>query len=179
MKHSRSKPTLRESFLVADTAHEGQVRKYTGDPYIVHPLAVAKIVQSVTQDIDMLCAAMLHDTVEDTTMTNSAIQKIFGVRTANFVNELTDICVPEDGNRALRKSIERRRLNQVSAQAQTIKLADLIDNSKSILDADAKFASTYMSEMEELLGVLTRGSHTLHWEATMILKGYRDAKPTA
>ncbi len=170
--HKRSQGTVDYAFRFASEAHEGQLRKYTNEPYIVHPVAVAKTISEITEDIDMICAAMLHDTIEDTDVEFNHIQSAFGFRVANFVNELTDITTKEDGNRALRKSIERRRLARVSAQAQTIKLADLIDNTSSIIVYDEKLAKTYIAEKAELLKVLSRGSGRLRATAWAIVQAY-------
>lgn len=170
IKHSRSQGTIDAAYEFAKAAHGTQLRKYTVDePYINHPVSVAKIVASVTDDVDMICAALLHDTIEDTKITYSDILPAFGYRCASLVNELTDITVHEDGNRALRKSIEARRLNRVSSLAQTIKLADLIDNSESITRCDTGFARVYIEEKANLLKVLYRGNRDLYHRASEIV----------
>ena len=64
--------------LFADKAHKNQVRKYTGDPYITHPVAVAKIVATVTDDEAMIAAALLHDTLEDTDTSYLDLVTAFG-----------------------------------------------------------------------------------------------------
>jgi (p)ppGpp synthase/HD superfamily hydrolase len=150
----------------ASNAHKGQERKYTGEPYIVHPMQVANIVRAVTEDPDMICAALLHDTVEDTHVEIWHIQMAFGLEVAFLVSELTDISKPEDGNRAFRKELDRKHLAGASADAQTIKLADIISNTKSIKEHDPKFWKVYREEMIELLLVLTKGDATLHKIAT-------------
>ena len=55
-----------EAKELAIQAHYGQVRRYTGEPYVNHPIAVADLIASITDDEDMIIAALLHDTVEDT-----------------------------------------------------------------------------------------------------------------
>ena len=124
----------------AAKAHEGQVRKYTGEPYIVHPVEVMEIVSTVTDDEEMLVAALLHDVVEDTAVTVEDLRAQFGDRVATLVDELTDKSRPEDGNRKARKAIDRAALAEASAAAQTIKLADMISNTRSIVEHDPKFA---------------------------------------
>src|SRR3546814_13925981 len=79
----------------------------------------------------MLAAALLHDTIEDTSVTQEDINREFGPTIAKLVMELTDQC--HEGNRAARKSAEAVRLSSVSRDAQTIKLADFISNTRSIL----------------------------------------------
>ena len=79
------------------------------------------------------------------------MHELFGFRIAQFVNELTQFSVPEDGNRKVRKELDARFLSRVSACAQTIKVADLIDNSKSIIEYGGDFTAVYMSEMKYLI----------------------------
>ena len=102
-------------------------RKYSKQPYQVHLDAVARLVASVTDDPEMLAAAWLHDTVEDTPATLDDIEAEFGTPVAELVEELTDVSRPGDGNRVVRKQIDRRHTAQASGRAKTVKLADLID----------------------------------------------------
>lgn len=140
----------------------GQMRKYTTDvPYIVHPEAVAEIVRSVPHTEAMLAAAYLHDTVEDTEVTIQQITEAFGPEVADLVGWLTDISLPQDGNRAIRKEIDRQHTAQAPAAAKTIKLADLLDNTQSIVANGKGFAHIYLREKALLLEVLTEGDPTL------------------
>jgi len=154
-------PFVQKAYDFASAAHAGQKRKYTGEPYMVHPVEVMEIVRTVTRDEVMLAAALLHDVVEDTTHTIEDIRENFGQDVATLVDELTDKSRLEDGNRAIRKTIDRKNLEQASANAQTIKLADLISNTASIVEHDHKFAKVYLAEKKLLLQVLTKGESTL------------------
>jgi (p)ppGpp synthase/HD superfamily hydrolase len=145
----------------AVTAHEGQKRKYTGEPYIKHPIAVMRLVESVPHTEAMLCAALLHDTVEDTDAQIGTVRTLFGTEVADLVEMLSDVSKPEDGNRAVRKAIDRTHTAKASPAAKTIKLADLIDNTKSIVAHDPKFAKVYLEEKRLLLEALTEGDATL------------------
>ena len=69
----------------ATRAHEGQVRKGTKRPYIVHPVEVADIVSTMTQDEEIISAAVLHDTIEDTDVTYEDIKAEFGEKIAEIV----------------------------------------------------------------------------------------------
>lgn len=150
-----------------------QRRKYTGEPYIVHPAAVAALVRHVHHTEAMLAAAWLHDTVEDTPTTLEDIRREFGPEVALLVDQLTDASRPSDGNRAARKVLDRKRLAAASPAAMTIKLADLIDNSASILAHDRKFARTYLAEKAELLEVLIAGDASLLQHARRIVEDAR------
>lgn len=144
------------ALVFATQAHAGvgQRRKYTGEPYIVHPIEVMMLVRSVGGTEEMQAAALLHDVFEDTDTTFKAVYVAFGEPVARMVQDLTD---QESGNRANRKALACLRLHQASAEVQTIKLADLISNTSSIVQHDPKFAATYLREKQEMLGILTKG----------------------
>ena len=156
-------------FATAAHAAVGQVRKYTFEPYIVHPAEVASIVATVLHTDVMVAAAYLHDTVEDTGVTIVDITREFGHEVAALVSWLTDVSRPEDGNRAVRKARDREHTAQAPAEAQTVKLADLIANSRSILAHDPEFARVFLAEKRMLLEVLTRGDAELMAQARRIV----------
>ena len=155
---------ITEAIIFATAAHAAinHKRKYTGEDYIVHPREVAEIVDGVDGRTDeMVAAAWLHDTVEDTGVTIELIESIFGKEVATLVGWLTDVSTPEDGNRAVRKAIDRNHSAASPREAQTIKLADLLSNTRSIVAEDPKFAITYLAEKRLLLEVLTLGDKQL------------------
>ncbi len=156
----------------------GQRRKYTGEPYIVHPAAVARQVAGVTNDESMICAAWLHDVVEDTPVTLDEIAQQFGDEVARLVGELTRVSRSGEGTRSARKRLDLEHTRAASPSAKTIKLADLIDNLTSIADHDPAFARIYMGEKQELLKVLTEGDETLYRRATDIVSNYFNREQT-
>lgn len=158
-----------EAKMFATAAHAaiGQKRKYSGDDYIVHPQRVAAIVEKHGGSDEMIAAAWLHDTVEDTDVTPILITKMFGVDVADIVEGLTDISLPDDGNRAKRKSIDRMHSANASTEAQFVKCADIVDNSWDIAENDLSFAKVYKSEVFLLLHALTKVKHTEIWEQAM------------
>ena len=137
-------------------------RKYTHAPYSEHLQNVANLVASITDDPETLAAAWLHDVVEDTPTSLEDVESAFGESVANLVDCLTDVSKPSDGNRAVRKEIDRQHLAQASPRAKTIKLADLIDNCRDICKHNKKFAVVYLQEMAALLQVLTDGDPKLY-----------------
>jgi (p)ppGpp synthase/HD superfamily hydrolase len=149
----------------ARAAHEsiGHKRKYTGEPYIVHPIAVAEIVRSVPHTPEMIAAAYLHDVVEDTPVTIDEIRAEFGDKVAELVDWLTDVSRPEDGNRRTRKALDLQHTAGAPREAKTIKLADLIDNSLTIARHDRGFWPVYRREKRALLEVLKDGDEIL-WQ---------------
>ena len=138
-------------FATAAHAAVGQKRKYTGEDYIVHPTEVALTVASITDDEVMIAAALLHDVLEDTAVTPDQLKAVVGEEVTELVLWLTDVSKPDDGNRAVRKAIDRQHTAAAPARAKTIKLADLISNTRSIVTHDPGFAKTYMVEKRELL----------------------------
>lgn len=172
--HPRSQKLIDAALEFATKAHEGQVRKYTGEPYINHPIEVAKIVASVTDDCECICAALLHDVIEDCGVTKKdLIDYGFGFTIAEMVCQLSDVSKPEDGNRAERKRIDREHTANAWDKTKTVKLADLISNTSTICKYDEGFAQVYMREKELLLEVLGGGNETLFKQCQKILEDWR------
>jgi (p)ppGpp synthase/HD superfamily hydrolase len=150
---------LRSAIAFATAKHAGQTRKYTGEPYVNHCLAVAEIVAATGATETTIAAAVLHDTLEDTATTEAELLTAFGPEVTKLVIELTNIRTP--GTRAERKAKDRARLATVSAEAQTIKVADLIHNTGSIAEHDPEFAKVFIPEANALLAVLTKADPVL------------------
>jgi (p)ppGpp synthase/HD superfamily hydrolase len=177
-----NKVALAKAFCVGAHTAVGQLRKYVLTDYHEHPLNVLFILnQAANVDDDMRCAALLHDVLEDTQTKRDHIEDMFGSDVAQLVEELTDVSKPEDGNREIRKAIDRAHTAQASPRGKTIKLCDLIDNAGSIQEHDAKFAKTYMHEKRLLLEVLKEGDPGLYAKACKIVEDYfkenHDDKP--
>lgn len=153
-----------QAFCIAAHCAVGQKRKYTGEDYYLHPIQVAELIQehATTFTEEMIIAAHLHDVVEDTQVELSIIARQFGSVVASYVEQLTDVSRPEDGNRAARKAIDLAHTALASPQAQTIKLADLISNTRSIVERDPVFAVRYLAEKRKLLEVLKDGDPNLY-----------------
>ena len=148
-------------------------RKYSGEPYEFHLEAVAALIETTGRySEEVIAAAWLHDVVEDTGTPICEIETRFGGSVARLVSELTDISKPKDGNRAIRKKLDREHLARSSAEAKTIKLADLIHNAESIVKYDQKFAGVFVREMSLLLQVLKEGDQELWHKADGIVTRY-------
>ena len=100
-----------------------------------------------------LCAALLHDTLEDTAASRETLLAEFGATVCLLVEHLTDRYLPgpDRPNRATRKALEAGRLGHTPARAQTIKAADIISNTRDIALQDPGFARTYLDENARLL----------------------------
>lgn len=144
-----------------------QRRKYTFEPYIVHPAAVAKILSSVTSDLDIIAAGWLHDTLEDTDCTELEIVTATSKHVLDMVKELTDPV--QEGNRKERHLKNCIRLGSASADVKTVKLADSFHNVKDIMKNDPKFGVVYVEEKKLLLPYLEGGNRILFSELKNIL----------
>lgn len=153
----------KKAALFANDAHAliDQRRKYTHQPYIVHPQTVAELVRSVSADENMLAAAWLHDTLEDTPATFRQLYRLFGKEVALLVSMLTNPPVHEKDSRLKRKQRQLQHYLYASPQAQTIKLADIIDNTRDVVDNDPNFAQHYLVEKQIQLNLLRNGDPQL------------------
>lgn len=149
---------VRSADLVAYVAHSavGQTRKYTGEPYINHPRAVADIVRRRAADCDAhtVCLALLHDVVEDTKMTLDDMEHLFGRRMRADLEFLTKSDVSA-GARTERLALDIARLGKAPPHVQTVKVADIIDNTGTIAERDPDYARRYLPEKKAMLEVLT------------------------
>ena len=152
-------------FAIAAHTAVGQKRKYTNSEYWLHPAEVAEIVKTVSHTDEMLAAAWLHDVVEDTKVENRVIFAMFGREVADLVCWLTDTSCAKHGNRAARKAVDRAHIAAAPPEVKTIKLADLIHNTATIVEYDPDFAKVYLKEKSLLLEVLKEGDSNLWQQA--------------
>ncbi len=168
----------------ADQSHGEQMRKYSDHRYIVHPERVMKTVEKYSDKIEVLAAALLHDVLEDTPVSGQEIREFLSQlmddekaqRTVELVVELTDIYTKDkysSWNRRKRKEKEADRLSKASADAQTIKYADIIDNCPEIAIEDPDFAERYYSECKTLIRKMDKGNPELRKIAMEIVERKR------
>ncbi len=124
--------TLIQAINFAAKKHHSQKRKGAdGEPYINHPLEVLNLLTSVgkVEDFNILIAAVLHDTIEDTETTEEEIKKLFGAKVCKMVLELTD---DKSLPKAERKQLQIEHAPHISKGAKQIKLCDKISNIRDI-----------------------------------------------
>ena len=126
------KEAIEEAHAFAEKAHAGQKRKYSGEDYFVHLAEVGFMLHAAGMPQSVVVAGILHDTLEDTAVTEDELAAKFGQQVADLVDEVTDISRPEDGNRAVRKARDLQHLAGSSRFGAAIKLADLISNAKEL-----------------------------------------------
>lgn len=148
----------------ATKAHEGQVRKYNGAPYIVHPRRIFSRVTgyacSAMDDREnrrlyMQCAAWLHDVLEDCDVTEQQLLDVSCQEVLDIVKELTNPSkMHPELNRRKRKEMDREHLKVVSWEAKTLKLFDRIDNLSDMADAEDDFVQLYVRESGALVSAI-------------------------
>lgn len=155
---------LDQAISFAALAHAGQKRKNSDLPYITHPIEVMSLViQHANEPTEeMLVAAVLHDVVEDTNVGLNSIRRRFGDVVAQYVDDLTDkFPAGVGGNRKERKTKEHQRLAETCDAVQTVKFADLISNTRTIVRDNRSFAPQYLAEKLQLLSLMKGGDKNL------------------
>ncbi|MBM7038288.1 bifunctional GTP diphosphokinase/guanosine-3',5'-bis pyrophosphate 3'-pyrophosphohydrolase [Vibrio ulleungensis] len=125
---------LRQSYVVAKDAHEGQTRS-SGEPYIIHPVAVARILAEMRLDLETLQAALLHDVIEDTEVTKEELQEQFGTAVAELVDGVSklDKLKFRDRKEAQAENFRKMVLAMVQdIRVILIKLADRTHNMRTL-----------------------------------------------
>lgn len=123
---------LNRAIIFATEAHAGQVRKGTTLPYIVHPMEAMSIVATMTDDPEMLAAAVLHDVVEDTTVTTEDVRREFGDRVAALVTADTNTKKDKGDTWHNRKQAAIGRLSAASYDEKIVALGDKLSNLRAI-----------------------------------------------
>jgi guanosine-3',5'-bis(diphosphate) 3'-pyrophosphohydrolase len=155
-------------------SHGDQKRKYTGAPYWIHLLSVAEIVYPYSSGFMEVEIALCHDLIEDTKATYDDLEKELVRERYNLietrhilkgVEDLTDVYTHEaypNLNRQKRKALEAVRLLDTSPYSQTVKYADILDNSASIAEHDPGFARIYISEIAAKITEMDKGNPELY-----------------
>lgn len=126
---------LDRAIIFAVKAHANTERRGKGYPYIVHPLEAVEIVATMTADQELLAAAVLHDTVEDTEVTVEQLKAEFGERVASLVADESDVMpegMTEEDSWHQRKQAAIDRLSKASHDAKMVALGDKLSNMRAI-----------------------------------------------
>lgn len=126
---------LDKAIIFAVQAHHNTERRGKGFPYIVHPLEAVEIVATISSDQELLAAAALHDTIEDTDVTVEQIRELFGERIASLVHEESDQFtdgVSEEDSWHDRKQAAINRLASASRDAKIVAMGDKLSNMRAI-----------------------------------------------
>jgi len=141
----------------AEKAHKGQVRRFTGNKYFTHPKQVAELVKKYksSHKIDeLVSAALLHDTIEDTGTTGADLEKMFGGLVASLVQELTND--EKELKRLGKTEYMKQKMRNMSSWGLVIKLADRLSNVSDFDTADPKFVNRYRKQTDDIVDSLER-----------------------
>ncbi len=153
---------LDRAIVFAVHAHAGTERRGKGFPYIVHPMEAVAIVSTMTADQELLAAAALHDTVEDTDVTVDQLRAEFGDRIARLVADESDefeTGVSEEDSWHARKRAAIERLARASREAKMVALGDKLSNMRAI----ARDYAVQGDAFWQLFHVTDRSAHEWHY----------------
>ena len=159
----------RAALEFAKQAHINQRRKTTGEPYIVHPVSVMNIVCQYTDDDDVVCAAVLHDTIEDTPTSAEDIEKNFGEKVKNLVVNESEPDKSWTWERRKQDTIDRLN-NCTDKGCLLIACADKLDNVRCCLRAHGEIG-------DEVWTHFKRGYKDQKWYYTSLLKAFKKQMP--
>lgn len=137
------------ALVFAGKKHEGQKRKFSGEDYINHPIRVRDIVKEFCQDEVVLCAALLHDTREDTNTTGKELRDAFGWKVADMVYDLTN---KEDLIALVGKTEYLCKMVSIMCtDSLLVKLADRLDNVCDLAQGNKEWSVAYAKQTQQII----------------------------
>lgn len=140
----------------ADTAHGGVIRK-SGEPYVLHPIAVTDILGHMRLDADSLMAALLHDVIEDTDYTKQQVSDLFGITVADLVDGVTKLTISPD--KQINKAASFRKILTATLhdpRVIVIKLADRLHNMSTLEALNAEKRARIAQETIDIFVPMAR-----------------------
>ena len=159
---------IQRAYAYADEKHKNQLRK-SGEPYIIHPLAVAEIVAEIGLDTDAIAAALLHDCLEDTDASFEEISRLFGETVANLVEGVTKLTRVQYSTMEEQQMENLRKMFMAMSKdirVILIKISDRLHNTRTLqYQTPAKQISKSMETMEVYAPLAHRlGMQKIKWE---------------
>ena len=169
---------VKKAYAYANRKHEGQKRK-SGEPYIIHPLAVAEIVAEIGLDTDAIAAALLHDCLEDTDASFEEISRMFGTTVADLVEGVTKLTRVQYSTMEEQQMENLRKMFMAMSKdirVILIKIADRLHNTRTLeYQTPAKQISKSMETMEIYAPLAHRlGMQKIKWELEDVSLQYLD-----
>lgn len=158
-----------QAIIFAAEAHSGQFRKYTGEPYVLHPLEVAEILRRHDRPINEIIGGILHDVVEDTNRTLKQVKFHFGAEVGDLVNGVTNVATDKKVPRVERFWQNVAHLSEQTEGSHNIKCADIISNMKNFPNADEHSLVNYSAEKMIVLDHLYLADSNLIMEAQQVI----------
>ena len=146
---SITKIRINKAIEFAKQKHKNQKRKFQDEPYFNHPIRVVKILQNYSNEEDLIIAAYLHDTIEDTKTKFEEILELFGEKVAGLVLELTSD--KKEAKKVGKAVYLANKVNEMSDEAFLIKLCDRLDNVSGFEHEPKDFVKRYRAETEYIL----------------------------
>jgi guanosine-3',5'-bis(diphosphate) 3'-pyrophosphohydrolase len=170
---------LRRAFEMAEGAHEGQ-RRASGESYIEHPLAVARILADMEMDRATIAAAILHDVVEDTVVTSEEVAESFGTEIANLVDGVTKLTrIPYQSKEDAQVENLRKMFMAMAKDIRVIiiKLADRLHNMRTLASLPADKQRAIARETTEIYAPIAHrlGMWKVKWDLEDLALRYLDA----
>ena len=174
-----SQSIVTRAAVFAAAAHDGASRKGTTLPYIVHPMEAAAIVAGITADEEVIAAALLHDVLEDTSVTEEELQREFGERVTRMVkaeSENKREGLPAESTWRLRKEESIAHLQSAPVEMKMIALGDKLSNMRSMQRDHAALGEALWQRFNQkdkaqhgwyyrsMCGALSELSHTHAWQ---------------
>lgn len=174
MKKSIDTSLLDRAILFAVHAHQGMERKGKSFPYIVHPLEAMSIVATMTNDQELLAAAVLHDVIEDAGVSVDELRREFGEHVALLVEAESDIKVegPKADSWLLRKQTALARLTSASREVKMVALGDKLSNMRAIAHDHAIMGDTLWNRFS------VKDPHAHAWRYHALVEALSDLSDT-
>lgn len=166
------------AYLVADTMHSGQKRK-SGEPFVVHPIAVAMMLAEMEMDVNCIVAGMLHDVIEDTSMTYDDIQAEFGSEIAHLVDGVTKLKRIGDATKEEQQAENMRKMFLAMAEDMRVVVIKLVDRLHNMRTLQYVNTDKQLKKAQETLDIYCPLAHRfgmtkIKWELEDLCFKYLD-----
>ena len=169
---------IRRAYEIAEKMHDGQLRK-SGEPFVIHPIEVATMLAEMNMDLPSIAAGMLHDVVEDTSMTYDDVAAEFGVEIANLVDGVTKLKKIPTSSKEEQQAENLRKMFLSMASDIRVILIKLVDRLHNMRTLQYVTPETQMKKAKETLEIYTPLAHRLgitkiKWELEDLCFKYLD-----